>query len=157
MSDFGKYVHTIVDQAGAEAVDDGSATTEAQHLLLAIAAKREATTNRLLMSVGLDHAAIREALDREFERSLGAAGVSLAAFDLRRTRNVRRRPRLGASAKIAFERGFSAAERRSELRPAHLLLGILEAQAGTVPRALRLAGVDQTDLKASVRQLLAEV
>ena len=36
----------------------------------------------------------------------------------------------------------------------HLLLGVLAAQAGTVPRALALAGVDQADLAAQTRQAL---
>jgi len=52
-----------------------------------------------------------------------------------------------------LERSFSVA-RKKDLRPAHVLLGILLAQAGTVPRALALAGIDQEDLTARVRQSL---
>jgi hypothetical protein len=43
---------------------------------------------------------------------------------------------------------------KKDLQSAHLLLGILEAGAGTVPRALALAGIDQADLAARVRQAL---
>jgi D-alanyl-D-alanine carboxypeptidase len=45
--------------------------------------------------------------------------------------------------------------RKEDLRPAHLLLGVLQAQVGTVPRALALAGVDRSDLLARVRHSLA--
>ena len=154
MTAFGKYVHTIVEQAGHEAQKDGSATTEAQHLLLAIATEQETTTQQVLTSVGLNHRAIRDALDREFEHSLSAVGVSLAAFALPRPSNAPERPKLGASAKLAFERGFASVARKKAPQPAHLLLGILQAQVGTVPRALTLAGIDQADLRARVLQTL---
>jgi len=155
-SGFGRYVHAVVERAGAEAREDGSATTEAQHLLLAIAAEHESTTDRILGSVGLDHRAIREALDQEFERSLSAAGVSLAAFGFSRATAGPDRPRLGTSAKLALERGFSSVARRSDLRPPHVLLGIVRAQVGTVPRALELAGVDRADLEGRVLETLKD-
>jgi ATP-dependent Clp protease ATP-binding subunit ClpA len=153
---FGTYVHTIIEQAGHHAGEDGSATIEAQHLLLAIAAQQGTTAHQVLTSVGLDRQAIREALDREFEHSLRAAGVSLAAFDLLQpSSDPTPSARVGASAKLALERGVAAAARKKDLQPAHLLLGILEARLGTVPRALALAGIDQADLTARVRQALA--
>jgi ATP-dependent Clp protease ATP-binding subunit ClpA len=152
---FGTYVHTIIEQAGHHASKDGSATIEAQHLLLAIAAQQGTTAHQVLTSVGLDQHAIRQALDREFQHSLRAAGVSLAAFDLPRpSSDPERSARVGASAKLALERGVAAAARKKDLQPAHLLLGILEARVGTVPHALALADVDQADLTARVRQAL---
>jgi hypothetical protein len=60
---------------------------------------------------------------------------------------------MGASARVALERSFSSA-RKKDLRSAHLLLGILHAQIGTVPRALALAGIDQAGLADRVRQTL---
>jgi ATP-dependent Clp protease ATP-binding subunit ClpA len=152
---FGTYVHTIIEQAGQQATKDGSATIEAQHLLLAIAAQEGTTAHQALTSVGLDQQAVREALDREFEHSLRAVGVSLAAFDLPQpSSDPGGSVRLGASAKLALERGVAAAARKKDLQSAHLLLGILEAGAGSVPRALALAGIDQADLTARVRQAL---
>jgi ATP-dependent Clp protease ATP-binding subunit ClpA len=157
VSAFGTYVHTIIDQARHHASEDGSATVEAQHLLLAITAQERTTAHQVLTSVGLDQRAIREALDREFEHSLRAAGVSLAAFDLPQPSSDHEPSvRIGASAKLALERGAAAAARRRDLQPAHLLLGILEARLGTVPRALALAGIDRADLTARVRQALTE-
>jgi ATP-dependent Clp protease ATP-binding subunit ClpA len=157
MSNLGKYVHAILDQGRAEARNDGSAMVEAQHLLLAIAAGPDATTRQILSAAGLDHDAIRAALDREFSYSLAAAGVSPASFDLpQATRGADRRPHLGASARLALERGFSSETRRNDLQPAHLLLGILRAQFGTVPRALALAGIDRIALADSAGQALAQ-
>jgi D-alanyl-D-alanine carboxypeptidase len=157
MTAFDKYLHTIIDQGTHEARKDGSATFEAHHLLLAIAAEQETTTHQILTSVGLDHRAIRDALDREFEHSLSAAGVSLAAFDLPQASVARERsPQLGASARLALERGFASVARKKDLQPAHLLLGIFQAQLGTVPRALALADVDQADLMDRVLRTLTD-
>jgi hypothetical protein len=91
----------------------------------------------------------------EFERSLSAAGVSLAAFDFPPPSSAAERtPQLGTSAKLALERAFTSGARRKDLQPAHLLLGTLRAQIGTVPRALALAGIDRADLMARVLQML---
>jgi D-alanyl-D-alanine carboxypeptidase len=155
MTTFGTYVGTIIEQAGHHASKDGSATIEAHHLLLAVAAQEETTAHQALTSVGLDQQAIHDALDREFEASLRAAGVARGAFDLSQpTSDPNPSARIGASAKLALERGVAAAARRKDLQPAHLLLGILEAHLGTVPRALALAGIDRADLTARVRQAL---
>jgi D-alanyl-D-alanine carboxypeptidase len=153
---FDRYLPRILDQGAHEARKDGSATIEACHLLLAIAADQESTTRNVLNSVGLDYRAVRAALDREFERSLAVAGVSLAAFDLPRPGNPPdRRPQPGASVKLAIGRGVASVVRKRDLRPAHLLLGIMQAPVGTVPRALALAGIDPADVAARVRQALA--
>jgi ATP-dependent Clp protease ATP-binding subunit ClpA len=152
---FDTYVHMIIEQAGHHASKDGSATIEAQHLLLAIAAQEGTTAHQVLTSVGLDEQAIHDALDREFEDSLRAAGVSRGAFDLPQpSSDPKASARIGATAKLALERGVAAAARKKDLRPAHLLLGILESRVGTVPRALALTGIDQADLTARTRQAL---
>lgn len=156
MTTFDTYVRLIHERAADEARKDGSATVEAQHLLLAIAAEPEPSTRDILTSVGLDHAAIRAALDAEFEHSLSAAGVSPATAGLPRPRSGSgpEHPKPGPSFKLAMQRGVASVARKRDLRPVHLLLGILEAQVGTVPRALALAGIDQADLRARVLQAL---
>jgi D-alanyl-D-alanine carboxypeptidase len=53
-------------------------------------------------------------------------------------------------------RALRAAEGSRQIRAAHLLLGVLEAQVGTVPRALHLAGVDSSELLDLTRQALTE-
>jgi ATP-dependent Clp protease ATP-binding subunit ClpA len=153
MATFHAFLRTILEEAGREAQRDGSATTEAQHLLLAMASQTD--TSELLQSVGLDHRALRAALGLEFDQALSAAGVSLEASELQRTQSPSHRPPdLGTSIHHALERGLGAT--REAPRAAHLLLGILQAEVGTVPRALALAGLDRAALVARVRQTLED-
>lgn len=154
MTAFDTYLQAIIVRAAQEACEDGSAAVEARHLLLAIAAEQDATVHRVLAPAGLDHRAVREALDREFEYSLGTVGISPAAYALPRPSRTSGHPSMGASAKLALERSFAAAGRKKDLRPAHLLLGILQAKVGTVPRALALSAVDRTELVSRVQQVL---
>jgi D-alanyl-D-alanine carboxypeptidase len=81
-------------------------------------------------------------------------GVTVAASDLPRPSNSLKDPKPGTSARLAMERGFSSVAHKKDLRPAHLLLGILRASTGTVPRALAIAGIDQADLEAQVVEAL---
>lgn len=152
MTAYDRYLTAVLDHAVREARADGSAAVEAHHMLLAIADVPDATTVEILSSVGLDRAAIRSALDREFEHSLGAVGVSPAGFGLPRpTATSVRSLQMGASAKLAVERGIGTSTPKAALRPAHVLLGVLLAEVGTVPRALELAGIDRTALVERVR------
>jgi ATP-dependent Clp protease ATP-binding subunit ClpA len=154
MAGFDKFLRAALDWAVVEARQDGSATVEAQHLLLAMAADPAGTPGRILAAAGLDHAATRAALDGEFERSLGTVGVSPATFGIPpATPDPDRMPHPGATIQLALERAIRSGGRR-EAQPAHLLLGILQADVGTVPRALALAGVDRTALIARVEEAL---
>ena len=154
MKPFDAYLHAVLMRAAVDARDDGSTTVEAQHLLLAVAAEPEPTTRPALEAVGLDRDGVRRALDREFAHSLGAVGVSPTAYDLPRPSRLPANPTIGTSTRLALDRGFAFASRKKDLRPAHVLLGILSAQVGTVPRALALAGVDREDLIARLRSAL---
>jgi len=145
----------VVRQAEKEAAEAGSTLIEAEHLLLAMAGEHGIEARNVLISAGLDRGAIRAALDREFRQSLAAAGVTLPPAGLpAASRDPARRARMATSAKLVLERALKAAAGRGQIRPGHLLLGVLAAQAGTVPRALALAGVDSGDLAARTRQAL---
>jgi ATP-dependent Clp protease ATP-binding subunit ClpA len=153
MTPFDRFLRTVLEQAGREAQRDHSATTEAQHVLLAMASESETEARELLESVGLDRSAVRAALDLEFRHTLSAAGVSVEASELHRAQSTSSSPpALGTSVRHALERGLGALRRAP--RPAHLLLGILQAEVGTVPRALALAGFDRTVLIARVLETL---
>jgi ATP-dependent Clp protease ATP-binding subunit ClpA len=143
---FDTYLRAVLDRAEHEAQDDGSATIEAQHVLLAMAAQDGTDAKRVLDSAGLGYEAVKSALHREFVRSLSTVGVSLDAFDLpRATPDPSRRPQPGAWFRPAVER-TAAAHGNGDLGSRHLLLGMLAAEAGTVPRALAVAGVDRASL-----------
>jgi D-alanyl-D-alanine carboxypeptidase len=152
MTTFHSFLRTILEQAGREARGDGS-MIEAQHVLLAMAAQPETETRELLESVGLGHCAIRTALDAEFSHTLSAVGVSVPVSDAQRNESTTdQAPQIGTSVQHALERGLGGL--REAPRPAHLLLGILQAEVGTVPRALALAGIDRAALVRRVRQAL---
>jgi D-alanyl-D-alanine carboxypeptidase len=155
--EFGKYVKAVLERAVDEAQEAGAATVEAEHVLLALAAEPESTVRGLLESAGLDRRRIQDALDEEFERSLGAAGINVENSELPPARRSAKRPtRMGATVKLILERGVVGAESKRNLRPAHLLLGVLQLNVGTVPRALAIAGVDLDDFKARVRRSLTD-
>jgi len=150
---FTEQARAIVKQAEKEAEEAGSPTLEAEHLLLALTGEHGTEARDVLASFGLDRDGTRAALDREFRQSLAAAGVTLPAGGLPvASRDQGRRVRWAASAKLVLERVGDLGER--QVRPGHLLLAVLGAQAGTVPRALALASVDQGDLAARTRQAL---
>jgi len=125
-----------------------SPTVEAEHLLLAVARESGTTAHAVLAEAGLDYERIQGALDAEVEESLAAVGVELAAFDLSSTPAATRTPRWGSSAKLALHRAAKLADARRDrrLRAGHIVLGVLRAPAGTVPRALDRAGIDRAEL-----------
>ena len=151
---FDTYIKAVFARAEHEASDDGAATIEPQHVLLAVAAQDGTDAQRVLDAAGLGYAALKEALHREFAKSLSTAGVSLDAFDLpRATPDPKHHPQLGGWFKPAMERVTGASRGTKDLGSRHLLLGLLEPSVGTIPRALALSGVDRTALIERVRSV----
>ena len=144
---FTRDARTVVKAAETHARGLGSPTLEAEHLLLALASHTPPVAP--LADAGLDHDAVLAALDAARERSLMAVGIAAGDFDLPPA-PVTRSPRVGASAKTALARSLKISAARSDRRIAagHLLLGVLGAEAGTVPRALAAAEVDVDALRA---------
>jgi D-alanyl-D-alanine carboxypeptidase len=64
----------------------------------------------------------------------------------------RRRPGWGASAKQALQRASQLGKqlKHRKMEELDLLLGILSAELGTVPRALTIAGIDRPQLIKAV-------
>ena len=138
-----------------EAVRHGSPSVEAEHLLLAVAAEGPRSVRTLVEEFGLGYEAVEALVTREREASLGGVGVEAKApMPLRAMRGARGRDRLGASAVSAFRRARFAAHgpgRRNEA--VAILLGVLDADYGTVPRMLAFAGVDRAALRARLEAL----
>jgi ATP-dependent Clp protease ATP-binding subunit ClpA len=137
-----------------EAKRDGSKLIEAEHMLLALAADLDSDAGKLLNEAGLDHARLASALKEEHERTLAFAGISARSFDLVKATELESRLSFGTSAKAAFRRALIGSRhdrRRARLRSMDLLAGILEAELGTVPRVLAIAGIDRTELIARAR------
>jgi ATP-dependent Clp protease ATP-binding subunit ClpA len=153
---FGQDVRRVVVRAAEEeALARRSATVEAEHLLLALAADTSDATGRLLAEAGLDHDGLSEALDREEEQSLAAIGVAVGEY-LTTSTAPRRRPRFATSGKQALQRTLTVAVARKDrsIGSAHLLVGLLRADLGTVPRALAAAEVDRVALLGRAERLL---
>lgn len=155
--------HTAVILAKEEARATGSRKVEAEHILLALARQEGTDAREVLESAGLDHEAILDAIEREFEQSLLAVGVSLEDKNLMSaTGTTDFQPRLARSAKLAVQRALQLCQALNPKRfpppiePIHMLLGVLDAQAGTVPRILVISGIDPADLTSQAEKALSE-
>jgi ATP-dependent Clp protease ATP-binding subunit ClpA len=140
----------VVRGARDEAVEDGSAAIEAEHVLLALTELSGTTTARLLADAGLTHESTRAALDREWEQSLAVAGVAVAVDELpKATPDRSRRPQIGETTKLLLKRAMStsSATGGGRIGAAHLLVGALDTELGRIPRALQLAGINREALR----------
>ena len=151
-----KEARLVIVQAMEEARALGSPTVEAEHMLLALSRRTGDPAGIALGEAGLDHAAVSDALESERERTLAAVGVSASDFDLPPVAPAKSAPGWGTSAKLSLQRALNAAAERGDKRlaPAHLLVGLLLAEAGTVPRALEHAGVVPAELERRTRLAL---
>ncbi len=140
----GKVIQLAVDVAQ----EVGAPTVESEHLLLA-ATREPDPAAQLLREAGLDYAGLSRALAEETRRSLASVGVT---GDAPYFSPFTARPRLGNSAKLALHRGVTAAVAagQKEIQLRHVVLGVLRAQVGTVPRALEGADVDRAALIARI-------
>jgi ATP-dependent Clp protease ATP-binding subunit ClpA len=142
---FTRDARAVVSGAEAEARAAGMRSIEAEHLLLA-ATRRDAPAARALAELGLDPHGVTAALATETERSLLAVGITPSELEPPGPPVATAgRVRAGASFKLALERALRAAVARGDRRieTGHVVLGVLKAEAGTVPRALELAGIDR--------------
>jgi len=140
---FANDARTSVDAARKEAQAAGVTAIEAEHLLLALSHRPE------VRKLGLDHDEIAEAFALEEERSLAAVGIDRSQYDLARSA-PRGAAKLGTSAKLAIERALKVTVKRGQRRltALNLLLGVISAEHGRVPRALDIAGIDIHELRA---------
>ncbi len=153
---FTKAARQIVTDAEAEARTAGMSSIEAEHLLLA-ATRRDSPAARALAELGLDHEGVAAALDAESERSLLAVGITPSELEPPGPpAATATRPRAAASFKLALERALRAALARGDRRidAGHVVLGVLKAEVGTVPRALELAGFDRAEVSDRVAAAL---
>jgi D-alanyl-D-alanine carboxypeptidase len=141
----------VAAAAEREASAIGAAVVGAEHLLLALARDAESQAGVVLSEMGLTPEFLRDGLEAEWERSLAAAGLRVRLADVPVPAHPPR-PRWAASGKLALRRAVEIAIVRYE-RPvdgAHLLLGVLAAEHGTVPRLLECAGADREALRSAV-------
>jgi ATP-dependent Clp protease ATP-binding subunit ClpA len=154
---FDKDSRAVVVQAREEVRRLGQPTLEAEHLLLVLARRTDRDAGRVLAEAGLTHEGVLHALDAARRRSLDAAGISEGVIALaEQPLPLAGEPAWGTSAKRALQRAAKVAQARGDrsLVPTHLLLGVLRADEGTVPRAVAEAGVDREALVARAEATL---
>lgn len=145
----------VVRQFVVEAKQDAAKFIEAEHMLLTLATDQESDACRLLNEAGLAYQELLSALHEERRRTLAFAGVE--PLDERQTAatELDRPLTLGTSAKVAIKRAMIASRdgrpHRPHIHSTHLLLGILQAELGTVPRTLAIAGIDRARLMARTK------
>ena len=145
---------SLVLQFEAEAKRDGAKFIEAEHMLLALASDADSDAGKLLKESGLDHERLASALDEEHRRTLSFAGIKVPDTTLVEATELECSLSLGTSAKAAIRRALIGSRhdrRRARLRSIDLLAGILQAELGTVPRALAIAGIDRAAVIARAR------
>jgi ATP-dependent Clp protease ATP-binding subunit ClpA len=148
-----KSLSRVLERAIDEAAARRAPMVEAEHLLLALASDESLAASRVLIEGGLDRSALETALERERSQSLSAVGIGPLNEKLFEATPRQSRPGWGTSTKEAIHRGRAAGGQDGRRRPAEteLLVGILTASLGTVPRALAFAGVDRGELLTRAR------
>ena len=133
-------------QAHSVAAGLGASSVEAEHLLVSLAGTQH-PAGAALRGVGLDSTELHDAIQRDFERVLAQVGIDASGVDV--SSNCRRtKLSWGASAKRGLERAVDEAKRRGDRKIGceHILLGLLRAEHGTVPRLLAAEGIDRDEL-----------
>lgn len=146
---FTKDTRAIVKAAWDEAQAAGETAVEAEHMLLALSLDGE------IRKLGLDHAELVDAFASEEEQSLAAVGIDRSAYAAPGSARRAHSAKLAASAKLAIQRALTVTAKRGQrhITAPNLLLGILGAERGRVPRALRIAGIDVDELRARLWQI----
>ena len=131
-----------------------SRTVEAEHLLVVLAGPC-AETGKVLQEAGLNRSRIEAALREENRLSLAVAGVEPLTAEQASASRHTRTPQWGASAKAALVRGHHIAKESGRGRESttDLLLGVLQAELGTVPRALAISGTERTEFITRIEQM----
>jgi ATP-dependent Clp protease ATP-binding subunit ClpA len=140
---FTRDARAAVVAAREEARARGQHTVESEHLLLALAARPD---------FGLDRDRLLDALAHEEEQSLASVGVAASALEPPTRGRARREPQFATSSKLALQRAVAAAAKSGDRRltAGHVLLGVIAAEHGRVPRALRIAEVNVDDVRARI-------
>ena len=145
----------VVRQFVIEAKQEAAKFIEAEHMLLTLAANEESDAGRLLHESGLTYRQLASALHDERRRSLSFAGVEPLDDQQTAATELDSPLTLGTSAKVAIKRALAVSHDsrpgRPRIQSTDLLLGILQAELGTVPRTLAIAGIDRAELIARTK------
>ena len=140
--------------AETEAQRTGEAEPGAEHLLLAAVDLPDGSARRAFERVGVEPAALREAIASQHDDALRAVGVEAPAGGLDAPSPVQARGpyRSKGSAQTLFQRVTELVRSEcSQLYGAWFVLATTETEYGTTARALRRLGVEPDDLARAAR------
>ena len=136
----------LIRRAGDEARRLGAPAIEAEHLLLAMVDGGGAPA-QVISSLGLTKGRLTDALDRELAAALARADVHVAPLPRPRARDRGGRLEWGESARRAAERSLAESPDDPGSR---MLLAIVHAEGGVVPRLVRELGLSVEDVERAV-------
>lgn len=136
------------EHAAREARRAGAATLESEHLFAAIADGCFGAASKVLTNLGISYAAVLAAIDRERAGALALAGVRSPTPPLPAASHDRLK--YGQSAMRAAERSIDREPEDTRLR---VLLGIVLADRGVMPRLLQELGVTSAAIVDAVQQI----
>ena len=145
---FREEVEGLLLQARDEAAARGAPAVESEHLLLAMATVPFGSASRVLDDLHVSPDRVAEALDRERARALAVVGVETRRLPPPQTIRDSRRLRWGRSARTAAERSTREDHADPQLR---MLLGIVHAEGGVIPRLLAELKLTTSDVENAVR------
>ena len=130
----------------------GAEQVEPEHLLLALS-EGDDPAGRALAEVGVDRAAIEEAIEEDLVATLQIMGVPPSVVASTPAYPRQDRPGFSAQAKRALEQALHEAVRRGDRRlgTEHVLLGVLRRPGATAARVLVRLDVDPERLAALVQ------
>lgn len=136
------------------AAQRGARNVEAEHLLMAVVADGTLPAARALADAGYPADWWDHAITDEWTATLSTAGIQAIDHAKLASTPSGARPGWGASARQALKRAsLHAVDRghRHRMDDADVVLGILDAQVGTVPRILARGGIDAGGLANRIR------
>lgn len=142
-----RELQAFLKQVEIEARLAGARRVEAEHMLMAMAAVPSGHAGRALELLGLSRDRIANAIERERRGALALAGIQTADVPAARPVTGGRGLRWNQSARLAAERSCREAPDDPMLR---MLLGIVHAEAGVVPRLLVELDISPQDVKQAV-------
>jgi ATP-dependent Clp protease ATP-binding subunit ClpA len=144
----------LFTNAEAEAQRAGESEPGAEHLLLAAVELPDGSARRAFDRVGVDPAALRDAIADQHDDALRAVGVEATgdALTVPPAAPPRGPYRTKGSAQTLFQRVTTLVRsERSQLYGAWFVLAATESENGTTARALRRLGIETDDLAAAAR------
>ncbi len=142
-----REVMALLRRAEEEARLLGAPACDAEHILLALVDGPGESASAVLSSLGLGRERITEGLERELTTALARAHVHLAELPRPDARRDSGRLRWGESAQRVVERSIRERPDDASLR---LLLAIVHAEVGVIPRLLTELGVTVGEIETAV-------